>query len=149
MTTELTQEQIGANVIAQLDKLREQKAKLEAQTKDRLAAVNAEIAALERLAGLRQKPGKRKGSTGASSPKASEKYIDLAKAVLSAHEGEPMTSSEITQIAVDTSLWANPPKSAKANMGRALKGMDSEDTGIYRTDDDKFFVPTSDDSDFE
>lgn len=146
---ELTQEQIGANVMAQLDKLREQKAKLEAQTKDRLAAVNAEIAALERLAGLRQKPGKRAGSsTAASSPKASEKYIDLAKAVLSAHEGEPMTSSEITEIAISTSLWADPPKSAKANMGRALKGMDSEQTGIYRTDDDKFFVPSSD-SDFE
>lgn len=139
---ELNNEQIGANVAAQLDKLYEKRKKLEMRVKNELTSVNAEITALERLAGLRKKPGKPKGVTK-SKEKSTIDYIAIAKSVLEAHEGEALTSSEITQIAINTGLWSNPPKSAKANMGRILSNANTEEAGIWRTDDKKFFIPVS------
>lgn len=139
---ELNNEQIGANVAAQLEKLYEKRKKLEERVKNELTSVNTEIAALERLAGIRKRPGKPKGTVKPKEKFAID-YIAIAKSVLEAHEGEALTSSEITQMAIDTGLWSNPPKSAKANMGRTLSNADVEEVGIWRTDDKKFFVPAS------
>lgn len=131
---DLDRQEIGANVIAQLEKLYEQRSKLEAQIRDKLNAVNAEIATLERIAGLRKRPGRQKSDEEMTEEKASTKksspLIGIAEAVLESHEGEAFSSSQIAQLAVDTGLWTDPPKSFKANMARVLKS-DLSGSRIY------------------
>jgi hypothetical protein len=131
---QLNAQQIGTNVLEQIDTLKTKKEELELQLKEQIAAVTAELVALERLTGLRGRPGRKKTNSKA------DPLIGIAKAVLEAHAGDAFTGTEIAQMAIDTGLWANPPKSSKAKMSRALNKVDSEETNIWQTDDKKFFV---------
>ncbi len=139
---QLDAQQIGANVMSQLEKLYERRKHLEEKVKTELEAVNAEIVALERLAGLRKRPGKPKGSKSAE--KSTTDYIAVARAVLEAHRGTACTVSEIAQLALATGLWTCPPKLTTANLSRALGKVDPEETNIWQTDDKKFFMPADD-----
>lgn len=143
---ELDVQQIGKNVVTQIETLRQQKEKLESQLREKLAFVNAELIALEKLAGIRKKPGRRSSSdvsretnTSTSEKSRTEVLIEMATSILGSYVGEAFTSSEITNMVIKTGLWENPPKSAKANMGRALANLPINST-IQKTDDKRFFI---------
>lgn len=141
---ELNVQQIAENVAARIIELRTQKEKLEAQLKDKLAVVNAQLAELEKLAGIRKRPGKPKGSgkKGGEEKKISP-LIGFAKQVLEANPEKILSSAEIVEKAIETRVWENPPKSAKANMARVLKNCD-ESSGIYRDSDGDYYLKEND-----